>query len=438
MKVFNALKNESTYFTPNPAEPIKIYACGPTVYDHLHIGNARPLILVDLFCRYWKIKEQPVIFLQNITDVDDKIIFRANQGSLSEKTVALKYTHAFYENLEQLNCLAPTYLECISDYMTEQIAFIEALMAQNYAYVSEGNVYFAIKNFIDPQQSLAYGQLSHRPIEKMINFRRIAEDINKKNNIDFALWKKTTVGITWSSSWGAGRPGWHTECATLNNRFFKGQTIDFHFGGIDLKFPHHENERIQYIALNKRELAHIWVYNGHVNVSQSKMSKSLGNFMTIRRFLDNNSPNVLRILFYNSKYRQPLNLNESQINNALTENRQNLHLLQKIATYCQNENVTMHQLMETETSYSYLDLACATFANDLNSANIMTIVHDLRKKLVKQLQLNQPLALDLVKEYWLILTHLLGFVFDIAFFTKYDDPFNASLFQMNQKAKAVV
>ena len=435
MRVFNALKNEITHFKAHKNEPIKIYACGPTVYDHLHIGNARPLVLVDLFCRYWKIKQQPVVFLQNITDVDDKIILRANEGSLSEKMVATKFTNAFYANFEQLNLLMPTHLACISDYIDEQIAFIEKLTKSNYAYLSEQNVYFAIKNFIDQNKDLYYGQLSNRAIEEMVSFRRLKEDINKKNNIDFALWKKTTMGITWSSPWGAGRPGWHTECATLNNLFFHGATIDFHFGGIDLKFPHHENERIQYIAANKKELAHIWVYNGHVNISQHKMSKSLGNFMTICSFLEHHSPNVLKILFYNSKYRQPLNINESQINHAVVENSQNWQLLQKIATYCQTEHIRMQQLMATETNYAYFDLACTTFENDLNSANILSVVHDVRKKINKYFQQNQTFPLDLIKEYWLILTHLLGFVYDIAFFHKEVDPFVASYFQVSQVRK---
>lgn len=288
-------------------EKVNMYLCGPTVYNYIHLGNARPAITIDFLHRFLIAQGKHVNFLQNITDIDDKIIKKAMQEELSEKELADFYTEAYLNNLDQLGVLRPTTIAPISEHLEKMIHFIEKLVASGAAYEMNGNVYFDLEPW-----KKQYGKLGKKSLDELIAGERVEVVQDKKHPMDFVLWKKTNEGQNWNSPWGRGRPGWHTECVVLVDDYFH-DTIDIHAGGVDLKFPHHENERIQFHAKNKKELAKIWMHNGHLNWGTTKMSKSLGNVVLVKDFLETNNPDVLRWIFMSTKYTQPINLNPDLI-----------------------------------------------------------------------------------------------------------------------------
>lgn len=301
MKIFNTMTRRKEEFVPLDKNEVKIYACGPTVYNYIHIGNARPLCVFDVLRRYLEYRGYNVRFVQNFTDVDDKIIKRANEEGLSFEEVSKKYIKEFWTDAHGLNFKDATVHPKATENIDEIINIIKTLEEKGYAYAVDGDVYYRTLKFKD------YGKLSHQPIEDLQSGARIAIGEKKENPLDFALWKAAKKGEPyWDSPWGKGRPGWHIECSAMNKRYL-GDSIDIHCGGKDLVFPHHENEIAQSEAANDAPFAKYWMHNGYINVDNVKMSKSLGNFKTVREIANVYGYEVIRYFLISSHYRSPIN-----------------------------------------------------------------------------------------------------------------------------------
>lgn len=301
MKIFNTMTRQKEEFVPNNPNEVKIYACGPTVYNYIHIGNARPLCVFDVLRRYLEYRGYNVKFVQNFTDVDDKIIKRANEEGITFEEVSKKYIDEFWTDANGLNFKKATVHPKATENIDEIINIIKTLEDKGYAYAVDGDVYFRTLKFKE------YGKLSHQPIEDLQSGARIAIGEKKENPLDFALWKAAKEGEPyWESPWGKGRPGWHIECSAMNKRFL-GDTIDIHCGGQDLIFPHHENEIAQSECANGCTFSKYWMHNGYINVDNVKMSKSLGNFKTVREIANVYGYEVIRYFLISSHYRSPIN-----------------------------------------------------------------------------------------------------------------------------------
>ncbi|AOG59985.1 cysteinyl-tRNA synthetase [Spiroplasma helicoides] len=355
---------------------INIYTCGPTVYNFIHIGNARPMILTDTLVRFLEFQNYKVNYLLNITDVDDKIIQRAIEENSDELEISKKYTNFFLKDLEALNIKMPSKITPISTKLNEMIIFIEDLIAKGYAYEVDGNVYFDIES-----NKSEYGVLSKQKIKELNIGNRVEKEENKKNAADFVLWKKTNLGIRWESPWGLGRPGWHTECALLIDDYFD-RGLDIHVGGIDLKFPHHENERIQYVSKNYTELASIWMYNGHLSVEDVKMSKSLNNFILVKDFLSENHSNILRYIYLVSNYKQPQNLSSLVMKQAADWNNKVISLIKQVEWM----TIINELKIESEPIKTNIEQFIKYMSDDLNTPMVLTLVDKMIKDLNKEIK----------------------------------------------------
>lgn len=301
MKVFNTLSRAKEEFVPVDKNEVKIYACGPTVYNYIHIGNARPLCVFDVLRRYLEYRGYNVKFVQNFTDVDDKIIKRANEENSTFEEIAQKYIDEFWIDAHGLNFKDATVHPKATENIDEIIKIIKSLEEKGYAYAVDGDVYYRTLKF------KGYGKLSHQPIDDLKSGARIAVGDKKEDPLDFALWKAAKEGEPyWDSPWGKGRPGWHIECSAMNRKYL-GNTIDIHCGGQDLIFPHHENEIAQSEAANDAPFSKYWMHNGYINVDNVKMSKSLGNFKTVREIAEVYGYEVIRYFLISSHYRSPIN-----------------------------------------------------------------------------------------------------------------------------------
>lgn len=302
MKVFNTLTRKKEELVPLVEGEYKIYCCGPTVYNYIHIGNARPLCVFDVLRNYLEYRGNKVTFVQNFTDIDDKIINKANEEGTDYKTVSEKYIGEFWKDTKGMNIRPATITPKATENIQEIIDIISTLIEKGHAYPAEnGDVYFATKSFEE------YGKLSHQPLEELEAGARIMIGEVKKDPMDFALWKAAKPGEPyWESPWGQGRPGWHIECSAMN-RHYLGETIDIHCGGQDLIFPHHENEIAQSECCNDTTFARYWMHNGYINVDNVKMSKSLGNFFTVRDVANIYGYEPIRYLMISSHYRSPIN-----------------------------------------------------------------------------------------------------------------------------------
>lgn len=303
MRIFNTMSKTKEEFVPVDENEVKIYACGPTVYNFIHIGNARPLCVFDVLRRYLEYRGYNVKFVQNFTDIDDKIINRANDEGITFEEVSKKYIEEFWTDAHGLNFKDATIHPKATENIDEIIDIIKSLEDKGYAYAVNGDVYFRTLKFKE------YGKLSHQPIEDLVSGARIAVGDIKENPLDFALWKGAKEGEPyWESPWGKGRPGWHIECSAMNRKYL-GKTIDIHCGGQDLIFPHHENEIAQSECANGCSFSKYWMHNGYINVDNVKMSKSLGNFKTVREIANAYGYEVIRYFLISAHYRTPINYN---------------------------------------------------------------------------------------------------------------------------------
>ena len=301
MKVYNTLTRKKEELVPITPGEIKIYACGPTVYNYIHIGNARPLCIFDILRRYLEYRGYNVKFVQNFTDIDYKIIRRANEEHVDFSEISERYIKEFWTDADGLNVRHATINPKATENIDAIIQIISTLIEKGYAYEAQGDVYFSTEKFKD------YGKLSHQPLEDLEAGARIMVGEVKREPMDFAVWKAAKPGEpAWDSPWGKGRPGWHIECSAMNWRYL-GDTIDIHCGGQDLIFPHHENEIAQSECFTGKPFAHYWMHNGYINVDNVKMSKSLGNFFTVRDVAEKYGYEPIRYLLISAQYRSPIN-----------------------------------------------------------------------------------------------------------------------------------
>ncbi|UTR16695.1 cysteine--tRNA ligase [Salipaludibacillus sp. LMS25] len=374
IKLYNTLTRKKETFQPIEEGKIKMYVCGPTVYNYIHIGNARPAVVFDMVRRYFEYKGYDVQYISNFTDVDDKIIKAAEEMGEDVMAVAERFINAYYEDTGALGVKKADEHPRVTDTMPEIISFIEKLVEKDYAYESEGDVYFRTRKFA------GYGKLSHQSIDDLQAGARIQVGEKKEDPLDFVLWKAAKPGeISWESTWGHGRPGWHIECSAMVKKYL-GETIDIHAGGQDLSFPHHENEIAQSEALNEKKMANYWIHNGYINIDNEKMSKSLGNFILVHDIIRQFDPEVVRFFIVNAHYRSPINFSDDQLASAKSS-------LERIKTTYLNIS---HRLAETaglgeETERWLNDIIrlherfIHAMDDDFNSANAVAATFDLVK-----------------------------------------------------------
>ncbi len=308
--IYNTFTGKKEEFVPVTPGQIKCYVCGITVYDHSHVGHARSVIVFDVIYRYLTSLGYDITYVRNYTDIDDKIINRANAEHTDWKEIAETYIASFKEDMAGLRVVPPTFEPKATDHIPDMILFIEKLVERGYAYQADGSVYFSVRKYD------GYGKLSGRSLEEMIAGARIEVDERKQDPLDFALWKESKPGEpSWESPWGKGRPGWHIECSAMSTKYL-GNPFDFHGGGKDLIFPHHENERAQTECATGKKFVNYWVHNGFVTMQREKMSKSIGNIRTIKEFLKAYHPEVLRLFFLSTHYRNPIDYTEQSLENA--------------------------------------------------------------------------------------------------------------------------
>ncbi len=312
IKIYDSLTKKKVEFSPLEPGKIKLYSCGVTVYDECHIGHARSLYIFDVIKRYLKYRNFDVTFVRNITDIDDKIINKAKELGISAKEIAEKYIASYKEDLKALQIEEADFEPRATENIPEMIKHIDALIEKGFAYEVSGDVYFSVRQFKD------YGKLSGQSIEQMLEAVRIEKDPKKKDPLDFALWKKSKEDEpSWDSPWGKGRPGWHIECSVMSSKFLKTQTLDIHAGGRDLIFPHHENEIAQSEALTGKPFAKYWIHHGLLTINGQKMSKSLGNFVTIQEALKKYHPDVLKLFYLQSHYSSPIDFSDKKMQEVI-------------------------------------------------------------------------------------------------------------------------
>jgi cysteinyl-tRNA synthetase len=310
IKIYNTLTRKKEEFVPLEEGKVKMYVCGPTVYNYIHIGNARPAIVFDTVRRYFEFRGYEIKFISNFTDVDDKLIRAANELGTDVPTVADRFINAYFEDVSALGCKKADAHPRVMESMDIIIEFISKLIEKDFAYESEGDVYFRTRKFE------GYGKLSHQSVDELRVGARIEVGEKKQDALDFALWKAAKEGeISWESPWGDGRPGWHIECSAMAKKYL-GDTIDIHAGGQDLTFPHHENEIAQSESYTGKEFARYWMHNGYINIDNEKMSKSLGNFVLVHDIIKKHNPQVLRFFMLSVHYRNPINYSEELLENT--------------------------------------------------------------------------------------------------------------------------
>jgi cysteinyl-tRNA synthetase len=377
LRLHNTLSGQLETFVPLDPGQVTLYACGPTVYDHAHVGHARAAVAFDVLVRHLKAQGQAVTYARNYTDVDDKIIRRAEEKGEDWRALAQQHIDSYAEDMAALGCLTPNHTPRATDYIEAMIEDIQAIMGRGLAYQLEGDVYF------DVAASPAYGRLSRRTLEEQEAGARVAVDERKKSAADFALWKAAKPGEpAWPSPWGSGRPGWHIECSTMSFHLL-GAAFDIHGGGLDLIFPHHENELAQSGALG-RPMARFWTHNGFVRLNNEKMSKSLGNFFTVKDILKKFDGEILRFLLVSKHYRGPLDFSDE----ALAEAEKALERIYRARAAARE--LMAGQGPDTAQSSELLEKFQEAMDEDLNTAKALGVVFDLVRVLNKAVQEGRP------------------------------------------------
>lgn len=374
MKLYNTLTRKKEEFVPLEEGKVKMYVCGPTVYDYIHIGNARPYVIFDTIRRYMEYKGYEVKYVQNFTDVDDKIINKAIKEGVESTVISERYIAEAKKDAEGLNVEPATYNPKVTEEMPEIIEMIKTLIEKGHAYEVNGSVFYDTKSFAD------YGKLSGKNIDDLEAGARIEVDTTKKSPMDFVLWKPKKPGEpAWQSPWGEGRPGWHIECSVMAKKYL-GDTIDIHAGGEDLIFPHHENEIAQSECANGKPFANYWMHNGYININNRKMSKSLGNFFTVRDILKQYDGEVVRFFMLSAHYRNPINFDNELMEQAKSAVERVYTCIDNLEFLLQNSDD--RELTDSEKEYSKtLDDCKAKFIaamdDDLNTAEAIAAIFDI-------------------------------------------------------------
>ncbi|MEH6906058.1 cysteine--tRNA ligase [Neobacillus drentensis] len=409
IQLYNTLTRKKETFVPLEEGKVKMYVCGPTVYNYIHIGNARPAIVFDTVRRYMEYRGYKVHYVSNFTDVDDKLIRAANQLGESVPAIADRFINAYYEDVTALGCQKADVHPRVMENMDIIIDFISQLVEKGYAYESAGDVYFRTRKFDD------YGKLSHQSIDDLQIGARIEVGDRKQDDLDFALWKAAKEGeIYWESPWGLGRPGWHIECSAMAKKYL-GETIDIHAGGQDLTFPHHENEIAQSEALSGKLFSRYWMHNGYINIDNEKMSKSLGNFVLVHDIIKKHNPQVLRFFMLSVHYRNPINYSEELLESTraaferLTTSYQNLKHRKEASTDLTDTNQEWLEKI-AKLHQEYIE----AMDDDFNTAKAISVLFDL-SKLANYYLLEKNTAVEVIDAFttqFEELFHVLGLTFE--------------------------
>jgi cysteinyl-tRNA synthetase len=374
MEIFNSMTRKKETFVPLREGEVKMYCCGPTVYNFIHVGNARPIIVFDVLRRYLEYRGYKVTFVQNFTDVDDKIIKRSGEEGIPASAVAEKYIKEYFTDAQGLGVRPATIHPRATENIPQIIELVKTLIDKGYAYEAGGDVYFRTLKF------KGYGKLSHQPIDDLKSGARIEVSDVKEDPLDFALWKAAKPGEPfWASPWGNGRPGWHIECSAMSNRYL-GKTIDIHCGGQDLEFPHHENEIAQSEAANGCQFVRYWMHNGFINIDNHKMSKSLNNFFTVREAAETYGYETIRFFMLSAQYRSPINYSAESLNQskaALERLYTAADNLRFVETSGAERGMSEGEKAFTETFRSYRDRFDAAMDDDLNTADAIGVLFEL-------------------------------------------------------------
>ena len=375
MKIYNTLTRKKEEFKPIKEGEVSIYVCGPTVYNFFHIGNARPFVVFDTLRKYMEYRGNKVKFVQNFTDVDDKIINKAREEGSTAPEVSEKYIEEYYKDAAALNVRKADVHPKVSEHIQDIVKFVETLVEKGYAYEADGDVYFSTRKFPE------YGKLSKQNIDDLESGARIAVGEVKQDPLDFALWKarKTEDEIAWESPWGMGRPGWHMECSAMSKKHL-GETIDIHAGGQDLQFPHHENEIAQSECCNGSPFAHYWMHNGYITIDNEKMSKSKGNFFTVRDILKEYDGEVIRFFLLSGHYRSPINFSDAlmdQAKNGLARMENCKENLVYLTTAGTDGTMTDSEKEQLAGYDKYRQDFIRVMDDDLNTADAISAVFEL-------------------------------------------------------------
>lgn len=412
MQIYNTLTRKKEPFKTIEENKVKMYVCGPTVYDFFHIGNARSFVMADTIRKSLEFKGYDVKFVMNLTDIDDKIINRANKEGTSAKDVAEKYSKAFFEDTKKLKIKPATVHPKATEHIQEIIEFIKDLIDKGYAYNIDGDVYFDISKYKD------YGKLSGKKIEELEAGARVEVNEKKKNPLDFALWKKAKPGEPyWESPWGIGRPGWHIECSAMSCKHL-GETIDIHAGGSDLIFPHHENEIAQSEARTGKKFVNYWIHFGFLNIDNEKMSKSLGNFFTTREILTKYRAQELRFLYLQTHYASPLNFTID----ALNASKKGLEKIEDLASFIldkinKNQN---GDIVDFNFNYYYQQFELA-IDDDFNFPKALAVVFEFVRDVNKLINENSNLDVSVYKEIYKLLQKTADGVLSIVSFEELEN-----------------
>lgn len=387
MKLYNTMTNKIEEFKTIEENKVKMYVCGPTVYNYIHLGNARPIVVFDTLARYFEHKGMEIEFVQNFTDVDDKIINKSMEEGASASEVSEKYIKYFFEDISKLNILDSVKRPKVTENMAEIIEIIQKLIDNGFAYEKDGDVYFEVKKYKD------YGKLSNQKIEELELGARIDVSEIKKNPVDFALWKKKKDGEPfWKSPWGEGRPGWHIECSAMAKKYL-GDTFDIHGGGQDLVFPHHENEIAQSKCAYHGNFANYWLHNGFIQINGDKMSKSLGNFFLLREILEKFSGNVVRLFILSTHYRKPINFsfeNMEDTKKALQNIVKSMNKFKNIVEKYKKEKIENVKNSEFSQKIEEFDKKFEeAMAEDMNTPQALATIFDQIRETNKFISTNE-------------------------------------------------